>query len=48
MAEDRKEQTEKVGKTHQQLNQKGEMPRSREGDAGMQDAADLERAKRKP
>lgn len=45
MAKDPEEQAKKVGETHQQLNQKGEMPRPREGDAGMQDAEDVERAK---
>ena len=48
MTKDPEKQAEKLGETHRQLNQKGEMPRSREGDAGMQDAADVERAKGKP
>jgi hypothetical protein len=48
MAKDPQKQAEKLGETHRQLNQKGEMPRSRDGDAGMQDAVDVERAKRKP
>lgn len=48
MAKDPEEQAGKLGETHRQLNQRGEMPRSREGDAGMQDAADVERAKDKP
>lgn len=48
MTKDPQQQTQKVGETHRQLNQKGEMPRSRDGDAGMRDGGDVERAKRKP
>lgn len=48
MIKDSEKQAEKIGETHRQLNQKGEMPRSRDGDAGMQDAADVEQAKREP
>jgi len=47
MATDPEKQAEKLGETHRQLNQKGELPRSREGDASLKDEADVERVRRK-
>lgn len=45
-SEPREDQARKIGEDQKDLNQKGEMPRKPDGDAGMDDQEDVERAKR--